>query len=220
MAMKGLFIALALTTSALAAAQVPLTVSVGGQQIGTGTYESKRTPNGGLEIRFAMRLQVGERTFAMSSVDRYDRRGVPLAEENMADTPSATQDRKSIVYGPRSARLMVVEKGKRTTRTVAYPKGASILQPSVLWFVRDRPKVGQRETHWSYSLGEMKWNKRTATYKGPKEVVIGDRRFKAHHISGEDVDLYVDDKGDVVRAEIQEGGTPVILERRVAAGKA
>ncbi|HZH98557.1 MAG TPA: hypothetical protein VEX38_06265, partial [Fimbriimonadaceae bacterium] len=72
---------------------------------------------------------------------------------------------------------------------------------SEFWFIRDKPKQGDKVEVYVFSLDTKSWELTTFTYKGLQDVTVRGKKMKAHKVESEKATAYMDNTGLPLRLE-------------------
>ncbi|MBN9501480.1 MAG: hypothetical protein BGO01_01535 [Armatimonadetes bacterium 55-13] len=104
----------------------------------------------------------------------------------------------SATFSGRNASVVIDSNGKKVTRVIPAPEG-QLGDPTMWWFVRDKPKVGTKVTYLTFNIVKLTWTSVSATYVGKKSIMVGTKKVSANQVSesrdGGTFNAYLDDKG-------------------------
>lgn len=180
-------------------------LTVKGKSVGTLLLEHKFLPGGKLSARERLETTPDDGPkFVFDNV-------LVIASNGRSETSKMTIEsagNKAVVditFDAKGANIKVEAAGKKTTKSVAMPKGSSTIDPSVFWFLRDKPKVGAKVTYAQFDPLELKWVNETVTYKGPVSITFKGKKTTAHLLVLTKSKQWLDDKGMPYRFEYEDG---------------
>lgn len=93
------------------------------------------------------------------------------------------------------------------SRNFAPPNGNATLDPTNLWFFKNKPKLGDKAEFDSFDAARGVWNHNSATYEKDEDVKVGDLSVSTHKLTFSsdtgNQTLFVDDRG--IPVEIDQG---------------
>lgn len=190
--------------------QVTLDTFLNEQLVGFTTMSVEVLPNGNVRKAVSGVTRFEDATRSMTYEVISDRKGRPIRETEI-DTLGVTV-KVVMETGRKSLAIKVAMGQSKQSTKVPIPAG-NISDISGVWFITQRPKVGESVTCWHYRLLEMQWKKETTTYCGygkiPGSNLVG------HHIQSSDSDSWIDDSGLPIRTESKlDNDIPMVLVRR------
>lgn len=190
-----LLLAIALGAS-VASGQVQLRVLSQGVEVGTARASQKLLPDGGKQVNLNMDLKNGPTKVVVRQTSTYDAKGVATHKflETIV-TPGPTRTSIIATLSDAEAKVAVDRGGKSESKTVPAPKDAPRDDPSEFWFIRDVPRPGTRVSRYRFDMSALEWKLMEIEYLGPKEIVVGGKKVRAHAIKASDGSFYLDEKG-------------------------
>jgi hypothetical protein len=163
-------------------------------------------------VRTVLSLKLGK-VYSMDVDESTKGDGMPDKSTTKDSTP---EEKKTIVktYGAKELTVALTKDGKTTTTKHPYPKTGTIKADPDLWFLTVRPKAGEKHTHWVFDNGKMEWKQITRSYAGEKTIIFKGKSVKAHLMTSDEADIWVDDKGIPYKMELKQEGTIVLFERK------
>jgi hypothetical protein len=187
---------------ALAQGVVHTTQYKGAKKIGTAIFELKLLPN--------YRLSESVTSTSTSSPGQtkifilYSETGRPIQLEGTLTSPHQNVN-IDVAFGVSVAKLTAHAASQSTTRNMKYPPGQSLEQPSVFWFFKTHPKVGDKCTYTEFDLNRMRWKTQTDTYTGDSKLTYNKQTVTAHKLQNSDGTQFLDNKGLPYRIEAADG---------------
>ena len=186
-------------------AQAKFTVEMSGKSAGTASLSQKLLPDGGKTVDLKMDLKVGSQTLSLRSQNTYDRTGTPVRKFLDANIPGGAQQRQIIAtFDQQGANLVMIDGGKRSTRTIPLVATAPRSNVSEFWFLRDSPKSGESCKSYTFNMDARQWELQTVVYRGRKSIRIGGKTVSAHEIET------IGDRPS--KAFVDDSGLPYLIE--------
>jgi hypothetical protein len=167
-----------------------------GKDVGKAEYSLAEGPDGSVSKSFHIRIQIGDQLFESDTKYRFASSGHAIDKRMFASINGKTQLDLAISFDPKQATLDDKLTGKRG----AYPTPASPSPRDLgeLWFVRLKPKVGDKVVS-STIAREAGWQTASMTYEADRPFKIGGKSVVGHLIKHVDPsgswERLVDDRG-------------------------
>jgi hypothetical protein len=188
------------------AGSVPFRVWVGNVASGSASLIQKGQPGGGKLVELRVDLRMSSQSIDLRSQNTYDAKGNPIRKFQEVATVGVPGKKQTVVtFDAAGANVVILDGGKRSTKSVALVKGANRADVSQFWFFRDKPKPGTGFKVYQFNLDRLTWDLAMITYIGPKVVMISKRKVQTHEIR-------VDLEGRILKVFVDDGGLPVILD--------
>ena len=142
---------------------VTLVAKRDGQLLGTHFYSTSIGSDGSLKVRNRMVLIKGARKVHLDDSTIYSKRGVPISGTMKASDSEKRGGEMSVRFDRKGASLTIRDGGKVTKRLMPLPRGASMLDPTIFWFIRDTPTAGKKFTFAEFLPSSVKWVIRNRT---------------------------------------------------------
>jgi len=193
----------AITTAA--SAQVRFSVEMAGKSVGTASLTQKLQPDGGKIVELKMELKIGTQKLAIRSQNTYDAAGAPIRKFLDSNIPGGALQKQIVTtFDGRGANVVILDGGKRTTRSIPLVDTAPRKNGSEFWFLRDRPQSGAAIKCYTFNMDRLAWELQTFVYRGKKSVPLGGKSVIAHEISTD---------GDrPSKAYVDDSGLPILIE--------
>lgn len=168
-----------------------------GQPHGSATVLQTLLENGGKQVVVTMSL--GEKSpVKVRQESVYDNAGGPVRKiQEVIDAKGNTQHKVVVSFDEAGAHCSIYRGGAPQVTTHELVKGAPRNNPSEFWFIKSRPRVGDKVTYYRYDVSASKWTLAETRYIGKKTIEIAGEKVDAHLIdSGAEGQTFVDDKGN------------------------
>jgi hypothetical protein len=212
-AMKTLLCSAVLAITSLAVADTAkMKVTMSGTELGTARITIAKTPDRGftIDIKMEFDIQGQNGTGVMKFV--YDKNGRPKLQQHSMSVAGMTESEKQ-TYTATHVLVEKVENGQKISKKIVIPKGRRLEDPSNLWFIYTKPKVGAVNKAWDYDSKTMKFKQETTKYIGPKTIEVSGRQVRAHTVQSEEGSAWLDDKGMPLKLVLGRDGLEMVLER-------
>ncbi|MBL8047526.1 MAG: hypothetical protein JNJ45_02480 [Chthonomonas sp.] len=191
----------ALAIAGLGHAQATYNVMVGGRVVGQGKYFIKKLPEGGLENYFSLYFSTAEGKSEFAARGTYNKNGRPIRENYVQKSPAGKKT-TLLSYSAGSVKAEVVTDGRRITKTVKVPEGASLSSPSVFWFVKATPRAGSQDRGYEFNSESLRFDDRLVSYIGKETLFAGNRKIVSHKIANGMKTFWLDEKGLPVKIDL------------------
>ncbi|MGE0001369.1 MAG: hypothetical protein AB7F50_08325 [Fimbriimonadaceae bacterium] len=188
----------------LVATPVQFDVLIAGQKSGIGSIEQRLLEDGRKLNRVEMKFP--DLGIDVAQESTYNPDGSPY---RMLQT-TVRNGKREVRHAVFDGKVVAYSGTDIETAGVPYPAGG-VAAPSEFWFLRDLPIQGEKVLYYRFDLGTGAWKSATASYVGPRETVLGGKVWKVHRTIVDGVKSDLDERGDPVRIELQNG---IVLERR------
>jgi len=206
-------IALVWLASQLGATQAKYSLSISGQSVGTGTLTYTKLSNGDYRLVVDLSLAIQGNSLRLQDEEVVDKSARPISSSVVQEAGGHKVERK-IAFGPKAlVRTDSVDGNAPQKKTVAYPKGKSIAQPSDLWFVTNKPAVGAVSMETQYDSESGSWQNHKNVFVGPTTITIGNKKVKANLIQDKNLA-----DGRLVRDWRDQHGIPFRMELPIPNG--
>jgi hypothetical protein len=199
-----------LTATALASAQIKLNLVRDGQSFGTATLTQKLRQDGSKQVQMSVELSGPNGAITIRSESIYLASGVPQRKFQEVSVPGQKY-RKTVIaeFSESNVHVTLDMNGARSVKDVALPKGTNAADKSEFWFVRDKPKAGDKVKCSSFNLDTLAWDAVETTYVGQVDLKLGQGLVKAQKTQSSRGVVYVDDQGLPYKLELPNG----VMER-------
>jgi len=196
--MKRIFL-LSFLLSAIASAQVKMSVEMSGHPVGTASLTQAIKADGSKSVELRMDLISGGQKLTLRSQNTYERTGLPIRKFMESIVPGGKMQKQVIAsFDKDGANLVILDGGQRQTKKIALTENAPRANGSEFWLIRDKPKVGDKVDSYVFNMDTMAWDLQSVVYKGQKTIQIGGKPVKVHEIETtgpRKATAYLDDKG-------------------------
>jgi hypothetical protein len=192
--------------------------NVGETRVGTAVLTLNKLADGGAQFQVDLKVESQGFTMHQRQEDRYDKNSRPVLSTTTVKQSGKSKETK-LEFGKDALTVTVVEDGKKKVKTVAYPKGKSLLKPSQVWFFVSTPMPGAVSKEIEYNGDTGKWVSRDRKYVGRVDLEFGGKTIKAYELHdverGTDnvVKQWVDGQGLPYRVEFTKDGQTMTLDR-------
>lgn len=197
--MKRLIPFLILFAAASADAQVRMSVEMSGKPVGSAAITQQIKPDGGKSVELRMELTGAGRKMTIRSQNTYDKDGLPLRKFMESIIPGGKMQKQIIAtFDKDGANLVILDGEKRQTKKAPLVESAPRKNLSEFWFLRDKPKVGDKVEGYVLNMDTMAWELQTVVYQGLQTITVGGKAIKAHAVEttgSRKATAYLDDKG-------------------------
>ena len=197
--MRFIFLASFVLLTAIAGAQVKMSVEMSGHPVGTASITQVLKADGSKSVELRMDLTAGAQKLTLRSQNTYDRTGLPTRKFLESIIPGGKMQKQVIAgFDKDGANVVILDGGQRSTKKSALAPVAPRANASEFWLIRDKPKVGDKVESYVFNMDTMAWDLQTVEYKGLKSIQIGGKTVKAHEIETtgpRKATAYLDDKG-------------------------
>ncbi len=186
-----------------AISQVRLKATSSGLPESVVTYSHKLTAEGSKVISLTMDFSGREgRTVRVRTERTYAKDGSPVRvfQETISQRP-AFRVSVTVTFDAKGAHAVVDERGKRTVKDIPLVNTAPRKCTNEFWFLRDKPKVGQREKYYHFDATKLEWRISELTYMGPTKVKVAGVQVAGHLVRSPEGEAVLDDKGLPIRLD-------------------
>jgi hypothetical protein len=189
-----------LTATTLCQAQVKLALTIGGKKAGTASLSQKLNADGSKLVELHIDMLAGGQKARLTSQSSYDAKGNPTRKFLQAIVPGGKVQRQTVVtFDAEGANVVVLTGDARQTKKVPLVETAPRALASEFWFVRDKPKPGDKAKGYGFNADTLAWDLVETTYLGLRTVNVGGKKISAHMLEsdqgGRRVFSFLDDKG-------------------------
>jgi len=168
---------------AISGAQVKMSIEVGGKVLGTASVTQQVKSDGSKFLEYRMDWTSGQTKMTLRSQNTYDKEGAPIRKFMEAIIPGGKMQRQIVAtFDKEGANLVILDGGDRKTKQVPLTQTAPRKNKSEFWFLRDKPKVGDKVDSYVFNMDSLQWELQTATFKGTKSIEIGGKKILAHEV--------------------------------------
>jgi len=175
-------------------------------QIGNARVMHKLLPDGGKQVDTFVGLDArggGQVQIRLSMKYGPDGSAV-FGSRAMTDPKGAVIDNLVAQFTKDAVTLTRIDGENRRSVVVDAPKGVSLANPSVFWFIKNAPKAEEKFTFATFDLERGTWATVSGAYLGKTEVP-GKPGTTAHRMNIGGSESWVDDKGLPIRIELAGG---------------
>jgi hypothetical protein len=161
--------ALLLLASPLLADQARYRVTLNGAPIGEAFLDQSVGADGVKSVSVRMELRVSGQPTTVRQQSSYSPSGVPIRSfQEMVQGKT----RRSVItnYNAAGASLVTEAHGERKLSTAPLDARQPRAQMAEFWFVRDKPKSGERYEAYQLNPGSVQWELTDVTYMGDRRV--------------------------------------------------
>ena len=197
------FVAPALLFSAAVAVSFgyPMKVSNIGKTIGTAEY-SQKVSGGKVTKYLSIKTTNHGKTSVVSDTTVYNSAGTPLSDSFFTQF-GANSVHLAITYTSTAAIVHGTFNGKSISRKVLLPKGASMANPSNVWFITRKPSANQIIVATVFDTQNLQWVNHTVSYRGDQTITIDGKSVLSHRLydqeNGGDQELWLNSSGQLLR---------------------
>ena len=197
--MKRILLFASLTCACCAQAQIKMSVETSGHPVGTASITQQIKPDGSKLVELRMDLTSGGQKLTLRSQNTFDHDGLPTRKFMESIIPGGKLQRQVITsFDKEGANIVILDGGQRQTKKVPLVAGAPRANVSEFWFLRDKPKPGDKCETYVFNTDTLAWDLQTVVYKGEKTIQVGGKPQKAHEVEttgARKATAYLDDKG-------------------------
>ncbi|HWD40762.1 MAG TPA: hypothetical protein VG944_18080 [Fimbriimonas sp.] len=139
----------------------------------------------------------------------YDKNGIESSKSIEIEDGETTVKFKATMDDD-GAKVTAWVNDQKVEKTFPLATKTSRADPTDFWFKKVKPAVGDSVTVQEFDPEEGKWSDATLKFVGRKKIKMGDSEVELNeidrHAADDDMVIFVDDKGDLVRME-NVGGT-------------
>jgi len=197
--MKRFIFLFAIACAAVSQAQIKMSVEMSGHPVGTASLSQQIRADGGKSVDLRMDLTTGGQKLTVRSQNTFDKAGLPTRKFLESIIPGGKLQRQIIVsFDAEGASIVILDGGNRQTKKAPLISNAPRANASEFWFLRDKPKPGDKCESYVFNTDTMAWDLQTVVYKGEKTIQVGGKPQRAHEVETTGVrkaTAYLDDKG-------------------------
>lgn len=190
----------------VAPAQVKLRVFLGGKPVGNASLTQRLGPDGSKSVQLSMELTSGDVKVLLRSESSYASNGMPIRKFQETSVPSQKYRRTRIVtFDSKGANLVADLNGTRTTKQIPLDSKANRADMSEFWFLRDKPKKGDRVAAYTFDMENLVWSLVETTYEGQVDLMVSGKKVRAHQTKTTHGAAFFDASGEPLRLELPNG---------------
>jgi hypothetical protein len=193
--------------------QVKMRLSVEGEPIGTFEYGRSQAKTG--EIVISTRHTFLEAAGGLVNTEErhYDKTG--MAIKAIRKSPSPEQGAgMNIDFGDSGAKVNLDDGGLQLKQVIAMPKGAKLVDSTVLWWLKAPPKPGEFTKITEFNLDLFNWEKMTVKAVGPETLTLFGKSYATTKVErGQYETWWYDSKGLPVKIVIVDDLGRAVAER-------
>lgn len=194
---KGIVIFAAFSVASFAFAQVKLAITAQGMKDGIASVSHKTTATGGKIVMLSMQFEASTgRKVRLRTESTYAASGAPTRIFHEAITEKPTSRRQvTVTFTKEGAQAVSDESGKRSVKNVGLVSGAPVANSAEFWFLRDKPKPGQKVLYYHFNVSTLEWVLSETAYIGPTDYKLGKSIVKGHRLLTKRGEFIVDEQG-------------------------
>lgn len=180
---------------------VKLKVIAQGFPESVATFQHKLLPDGSKQTQLAIELRALDGRKLRVRFDRtYRADGSPIRAfaETFSEKPRYRKT-ATATFNAVGAHVVVDENGKRTVHEAPLAQTAPRECMPEFWFLRDKPKVGDRAKYYHFDLDKLEWKLVEARYAGVGTVKIGGIVVRGHRVVTATGESLLDESGAPLR---------------------
>ncbi|MCC7229183.1 MAG: hypothetical protein IT203_02240 [Fimbriimonadaceae bacterium] len=185
-----------------AAAQIKMSLQVGGKGVGTVSMSQKINPDGSKTVELKIEFH---KQLTLRSQNLYDKSGMPVRKFMESIIPGGKLQKQTVAtFDKLGANLVLLDGGQRKTRSIPLVETAPRANASELWFVRNQPAAGTQVKVYLFNMDTLAWDLQTIVYRGRQNLKVGKQDVSAHVVEtlGERTSIaYLDERGMPWRIE-------------------
>ncbi len=201
------FVAGALLTQGETITKLNYDVFIGNNRSGTAVMTIKDDGQS-RTVGVTMDVKVGGVAVTVRQSSTYGADGAALASLLYSASGKNTNS-INVTYDAKGANVNASENDKTSRSFIPLAAAAPRSNPSLFWFTRTTPKIGDKISYYSFDANTKAWRLMTSEYAEAKPYSIGRQSFPAHHVlitrGGETTHNWLDAKGQPL-AIIQPNG--------------
>jgi hypothetical protein len=184
-------------------ATVKLVGKIDGQDIGTTVYTRTMQPDHSWIEVLDSKLEGNGSSLKSDMKVHFSAQGLCMEEDEKEIVNDEVKRDATVKFS--SSGAVVTDKVSGKTTTYNAPSSPPTLDPSDLWWVKTKPKIGDKGIASSFSIDDG-WRTTTVTYVEDRLYKLGDKTIHAHLIRHENPkdthDEIVDDEGMPLDIEV------------------
>ncbi len=202
--MRSLFlIALAAASVSTFAETATLVGTFGKTEVGTGTFTITPQRDRTMTENTVFKIALNGQKIEVQSTVHISQEGMTLRADQKEVVNGAVQKDVSIQYTLKAA--IVTNKATGEKKTYPIPVGAKTTDPSGLWFVTSKPKIGAKSVATAFSVDLFAWRKTVRVYVGDQPFTLDGKKIVGHQLKD-------DSDGHTVLALVDDHGLPLDLD--------
>jgi hypothetical protein len=176
---------------------------IDGHEVGSATYARKLLPDKSWEETLTSKMEVPGASLESDFKIHFSADGHAISEEDKEMEGDSVKEDSTVKF--ENGLATVTNKLTGTSKTFNAPSDPSWIDPSDSWFVKTKPKIGDKAVASSFSIEEG-WRTTTVTYLSDKPFKLGDQTIQGHELRHENpkdshVEI-VDDQGLPLEIEV------------------
>lgn len=176
-------------------------VYIGGQVVGRGKFYIKRTSGGGLENYFSLYFTTREGKSEFAARGTYDSKGRPQKENFVQKTPAGKRI-TLLTYGAKSVSANITTDGRKSVKSIPYPKGERVRVPSTFWFVNTKPRIGSEDIGYEFNSDLLRFEARAVRYIGDEIFKFQGKTLTGHKVMNGPKVMWLDGKGMPLKIDL------------------
>jgi hypothetical protein len=203
-AMRTLVLSLLIGLSAVASAEtVTLVCTFGGKNVGTGSFSLSRQKDGSYLDSSIFKIELGNQKVEIDSKVVVLPNGKMVEDDEKELIGGVIQ--KNVFISFSSTAASVSNRVSGETKDYPAPAGTQLKDPSGLWFVALRPKIGDKSVATAFAADLNAWRKTERTYVSDKPFVLAGKKLLAHALKDET-------DGHTILTLVDDHGLPLDIE--------
>lgn len=196
--MRALLVLALLTLSALSLAQKATFEALReGKSVGSLTYE--RILQGSTQTTVVdIAMTQGTQVVKMKITSKFNAQGAPTSRIGEISAASY-QVKITMVFVSGSAKVTITNGKKSETKNIDSIPKISIADPSIWWFIKNKPTPKQSYRYQTISPATLAWSEVMVQYLGPGQVDLRGKKVSGHRVDEtrgkERSTVWLDDKG-------------------------
>lgn len=201
------FVAGALLAQGETITKLDYNVFIGNNRSGTAVMTIKDDGRN-RSVGVTMDVKVGALAVTVRQSSTYGADGAALTSLLYSASGKDTNS-VNVTFDARGANVNASENDKTSRSFIPLAATAPRTNPSLFWFTRTTPKIGEKISYYSFDANTKAWRLMTSEYAEFKSYSLGGQSFPAHHVlitrGGETTHNWLDAKGQPL-AIIQPNG--------------